>query len=106
MLKEAQWSKTKYVPTIDEYMANAYVSFALGPIVLPTLYLVGPELPTDLAENSEYNQLFELMSTSGRLLNDFNGYKVYPPIFYPLCIWCLSIFSILSGKMTTILNTF
>ncbi|XP_028773298.1 ent-kaur-16-ene synthase, chloroplastic-like [Neltuma alba] len=75
MLKEAQWSKTQYVPTTDEYMANAYVSFALGPIVLPTLYLVGPKLPTDLAENPEYNRLYELMSTSGRLLNDFNGYK-------------------------------
>lgn len=85
MLKEAQWSKTKYVPTIDEYMANAYVSFALGPIVLPTLYLVGPKLPTDLAENPEFNRLYELMSTSGRLLNDFNGYKVYIlPFLSPL----------------------
>ncbi|XP_054813764.1 ent-kaurene synthase, chloroplastic isoform X2 [Prosopis cineraria] len=75
MLKEAQWSKNKHVPTIDEYMENAYVSFALGPIVLPTLYLVGHKLPTDLAENPEYHRLYELMSTSGRLLNDFNGYK-------------------------------
>ncbi|KAF7835719.1 ent-kaur-16-ene synthase, chloroplastic isoform X1 [Senna tora] len=75
MLKEAQWSKTKYVPTVDEYMANAYVSFALGPIVLPTVYLVGPKLPTEVAENTEYNCLFELMSTCGRLLNDINGYK-------------------------------
>ena len=84
MLKEAQWSKTKYVPTIEEYMANAYVSFALGPIVLPTLYLVGPELPSDLAANPEYNRLYELMSTSGRLLNDYNGYKVYLRFLSPM----------------------
>ncbi|KAI3743982.1 hypothetical protein L1987_57054 [Smallanthus sonchifolius] len=38
MLKEAICTRDAYVPTINEYMENAYVSFALGPIVLPALY--------------------------------------------------------------------
>ena len=80
MMKEAQWLKTKSVPTVDDYMANAYVSFALGPIVLPALYLVGPKLPSEIAENPEFHCLYELMSTSGRLLNDIHSFKVNSPL--------------------------
>ncbi|KAL0561314.1 hypothetical protein IC582_001737 [Cucumis melo] len=70
MRKEAEWLKNKVVPSLDEYMENGYVSFALGPIVLPTLYFVGPKLPEEIIGNCEYQKLFKLMSTSGRLLND------------------------------------
>ncbi|GAU35833.1 hypothetical protein TSUD_56390, partial [Trifolium subterraneum] len=75
MFKEAEWLRTKATPTIDDYMQNAYVSFALGPIVLPALYLVGPKLSDDVAENQELNYLFKTMSTCGRLLNDIQGFK-------------------------------
>ena len=44
MWQEAQWLKNKSVPTVDEYMTNGYVSFALGPIILPALYFVGHHL--------------------------------------------------------------
>ncbi|KAK1575766.1 hypothetical protein Q3G72_008116 [Acer saccharum] len=44
MLREAEWTRTKAVPTVDEYMTNAYVSLGLGPIVLLAVYLVGPKL--------------------------------------------------------------
>lgn len=76
MLREAQWTKYKSVPTIDEYMTNGYVSFALGPIVLPALYFVGPKLSDDVVGHPELHHLYRLMSTSGRLLNDIQGFKV------------------------------
>lgn len=70
MMREAKWSNNNPLPTLNEYMNNAYVSFALGPIVLPTLYLVGPKLTEEMVQHSEYHNLFKLMSTCGRLLND------------------------------------
>ncbi|KAK9051395.1 hypothetical protein SSX86_028022 [Deinandra increscens subsp. villosa] len=75
MLREAIWTRDGYVPTINEYMENGYVSFALGPIVLPALYFVGPKLSKEIVESSEYHRLFELMSTQGRLLNDIHSFK-------------------------------
>ena len=77
MLREAEWTRTKAVPTVDEYMTNAYVSFALGPIVLPTVYLVGPKLSEEVVRNPELHRLYKLMSTFGRLLNDMQSFKVY-----------------------------
>ncbi|ONI13689.1 hypothetical protein PRUPE_4G238400 [Prunus persica] len=75
ILKEAGWSRNKLEPTMEEYMANAYVSLALGPIVLPALYFVGPKLSEDVLGNSELQHLFMLMSTCGRLLNDIHSCK-------------------------------
>ncbi|KAL8227855.1 hypothetical protein R6Q57_015439 [Mikania cordata] len=75
MYKEAIWTRDAYVPTINEYMENAYVSFALGPIVLPALYFVGPKLSEEIVESSEYHRLFKLTSTQGRLLNDIRSIK-------------------------------
>jgi len=60
--REAEWLRTKTVPTIDDYMQNAYISFALGPIVLPALYLVGPKLSDEDAENHELNSLYKLVN--------------------------------------------
>ncbi|XP_019255600.1 PREDICTED: ent-kaur-16-ene synthase, chloroplastic isoform X5 [Nicotiana attenuata] len=75
MLREAEWARDMSVPTMDEYIANAYVSFALGPIVLPALYFVGPKLPNDVVQHPEYHSLFKLMSTCGRLLNDIRSFE-------------------------------
>ncbi|KAL5746640.1 hypothetical protein ACOSP7_027786 [Xanthoceras sorbifolium] len=75
MMREAEWTRTKAVPTVDEYMTNAYVSFALGPIVLPTVYLVGPKLSEEVVRNPEFHSLYKLMSTCGRLLNDMQSFK-------------------------------
>nr|WNI01963.1 terpene synthase [Psidium guajava] len=75
MMVEAEWARKKAIPTMDEYMANGFVSFALGPIVLPTLYLVGPKLLEKQVESLENRNLFRLMSTCGRLLNDMQGFK-------------------------------
>ncbi|KAF6136642.1 hypothetical protein GIB67_016098 [Kingdonia uniflora] len=75
MMREADWTIDKSVPTLDEYMTNGYVSFALGPIVLPALYFVGPVLPEEVVKDPEYHNLYKLMSTVGRLLNDIQGFK-------------------------------
>ncbi|KAG7955138.1 hypothetical protein I3843_11G055600 [Carya illinoinensis] len=75
MLREAEWLRDKSVPTMDDYMKNGYVSFALGPIVLPTLYLVGPKLSGKVVQDPEIRHLYELMSTFGRLLNDIQSFK-------------------------------
>ncbi|KAI9116370.1 hypothetical protein K1719_012537 [Acacia pycnantha] len=74
-LQEAQWRRNNYVPTYEEYVPEALISFALGPILLPGLYLVGPKLPQESIESEEYDRLFYLVSIYGRLLNDVNGYK-------------------------------
>ncbi|CAN0923823.1 Ent-kaur-16-ene synthase, chloroplastic, partial [Linum grandiflorum] len=50
MLEEAEWSRTNTLPSLDEYMRNGYVSFALGPIVIPSLYMVGPQLADEVAK--------------------------------------------------------
>lgn len=81
MLQEAQWVSDKSAPTMDEYMTNAYVSFALGPIVLPALYFVGPKLSEEVVEGPECHKLYKLMSTCGRLLNDIHSFKVGPFLF-------------------------
>ena len=55
---EAEWQRSQHVPTVEEYMANAVVSFALGPIVLPTLYFIGQELLEHAVKDQEYDDLF------------------------------------------------
>ncbi|TVU15792.1 hypothetical protein EJB05_39330, partial [Eragrostis curvula] len=75
MMTEAEWQKRQYVPTVEEYMKNAIVSFALGPIVLPALYFVGEKLCKNVVEDKECRELFKLMSTCGRLLNDIQGFE-------------------------------
>jgi hypothetical protein len=79
MMMEAEWQRSQHVPTVEEYMTNAVVSFALGPIVLPALYFVGQELLEHAVKDQEYDKLFRLMSTCGRLLNDSKGFEVFVP---------------------------
>ncbi|XP_028755222.1 ent-kaur-16-ene synthase, chloroplastic-like isoform X2 [Neltuma alba] len=74
-LKEAEWCRNKCVPSIEEYERNGIISMALGPIIIPVMYLVGPKLPQSVTESDEYNCLFELVSIYGRYLNDVNGYQ-------------------------------
>lgn len=75
-MQEVEWEKVKYVPTFDEYLDNAYVSFGLGPIVKIPIYLVGPKISEEMVNHHEYHDLFRLMSTCGRLLNDIRGHEV------------------------------
>ncbi|CAN0856790.1 Ent-kaurene synthase 5, chloroplastic, partial [Linum grandiflorum] len=69
-LRESERSKNGTPPTLDEYMSNGSVTVGLGPIILPTLYLLGPKLPDEVARGPEVGNLFNTMSVCGRLLND------------------------------------
>nr|ATG30214.1 ent-kaurene synthase [Poa pratensis] len=75
MMTEAEWKISQYVPTVEEYMTNGVVSFALGPIVLPALYFVGEKISESVVKDQEHNELFRIMSTCGRLLNDIQGFE-------------------------------
>ncbi|KAH9646271.1 Ent-kaur-16-ene synthase [Citrus sinensis] len=75
MFKEAKCLRNKSVPTLDEYMENAYASFALGPIIFPAVYFVGPKLSEEVVRDPEFHNLYKLVSTCGRLLNDIQGFK-------------------------------
>lgn len=81
-MTEAEWQRSQHVTTVEEYMTNAVVSFALGPIVLPALYFVGEELSEHAVKDQEYDKLFRLMSTCGRLLNDIQGFEVFVPLLH------------------------
>ncbi|KAK6944472.1 Terpene synthase, N-terminal domain [Dillenia turbinata] len=70
MWMEAEWTRDKIVSTMDEYMSAAIVSIALGPIILPAMYLLGPKLSEEVIRSSEYQELFKLLCICGRLLND------------------------------------
>ncbi|KAM0037109.1 putative ent-kaurene synthase [Helianthus debilis subsp. tardiflorus] len=74
-LKEAKWARYSVVPTMNEYIENGLVSFTLGTFVLSSLYFIGPKLSDDVVQSSEYHNLYELMSTHGRLINDIRTFK-------------------------------
>ncbi|CAL9755590.1 unnamed protein product [Musa acuminata subsp. burmannicoides] len=75
MMKEAEWTFNKEAPSLDEYMLNGCLSFAGGPVFLPALYFVGPQLPEYVVNHPEYQNLLKLVSTCGRLLNDMQGFQ-------------------------------
>ncbi|XP_025821842.1 ent-kaur-16-ene synthase, chloroplastic-like [Panicum hallii] len=70
---EAEWTREKHVPTIEEYMPVAEVSFALGTILAIPLYLAGPELSEDTVRGPE--DLLRHTSICARLLNDLQTYE-------------------------------
>ncbi|XP_044968830.1 ent-kaur-16-ene synthase, chloroplastic-like [Hordeum vulgare subsp. vulgare] len=75
MMTEADWRMRQYVPTIEEYMELAVVSFTVAPILLPASYFVGQTLSACVVNGQEYNELFRLMGTCCRLLNDIQGFE-------------------------------
>ncbi|KAM7528825.1 hypothetical protein LguiB_032235 [Lonicera macranthoides] len=74
-LIEAEYRSRNNMPTMDEYLENSHVTYALGPIVIPALYLVGPKLSEEAARSSELKKLFRLSGNCGRLLNDIQTFK-------------------------------
>ena len=75
MITDADWRMRQYVPTVEEYMETAIVSFTLAPILLPASYFVGQTLLASVVNGQEYNELFRLMGTCCRLLNDIQGFE-------------------------------
>ena len=73
MMVEAEWRMSGHTPSMEEYMAVAEPSYALGTTVLTFLYFVGPELSEDVVRGSEYGELFRHINICGRLLNDLQS---------------------------------
>jgi acyclic sesquiterpene synthase len=73
MMTEVEWWMNNYVPSAVEYIRNGALTFALGSAVLPALYLVGPKIPEYVVRDPEYNELFRLMRTCGRLHSRLRG---------------------------------
>lgn len=90
MRKEAEWSTNKVVPSMGEYMEQAHVSFALGPIILPMLFFVGPKLSEEMIGSCEYQKLYKLMSTAGRLKNDIRSFDVSTKT--SCCMMCVVVY--------------
>ncbi|TVU29575.1 hypothetical protein EJB05_21149 [Eragrostis curvula] len=72
---EAEWQRKGYIPTMEEYMPVSVMSLAYGPIPVPSLYLIGPELSDDMFRSSEFQDMFKHTSVCARLLNDLHTYN-------------------------------
>ena len=86
MLKEAMWLWDKSVPSMDEYMTNGYLSFAFGPIVLPTLYCVGPKLSEEIVRTPELHHLYEVKYWQPKHTLYFKAKLVNNKVM-PRCLW-------------------
>ncbi|GLJ24452.1 hypothetical protein SUGI_0466900 [Cryptomeria japonica] len=75
MMKEAEWTKSGFIPSMQEYIENGKTTIGLEPIIFPSLYFVGPELSEQTILHHEYSSLMQLINTCGRLLNDIQSYK-------------------------------
>ncbi|XP_050232515.1 ent-kaur-16-ene synthase, chloroplastic-like [Mercurialis annua] len=75
MMKEAEWTRENATPSLNEYLENAYISFALGPICHITTYFLGITLPEEVMTGSQIYDLFKYVSLVGRLLNDLKSFK-------------------------------
>ncbi|CAI0409193.1 unnamed protein product [Linum tenue] len=75
MLKEAEWARMNLVPTLDEYMENSPITLGVGAFLLPAMYLAGHKLEDDVVRGPQFQGLFMLHTTIGRLLNDVVGFE-------------------------------
>ncbi|XP_050234951.1 ent-kaur-16-ene synthase, chloroplastic-like isoform X2 [Mercurialis annua] len=75
MMQEAAWAREDVIPSLDEYMENAYISFALGPICHITTYFLGITLPEEVMIGPQLYNLFKHVSLVGRLFNDLQSFK-------------------------------
>ncbi|CAL1371739.1 unnamed protein product [Linum trigynum] len=75
MLKEAEWSKTNTIPTLEEYSTNATITLGVGAFLVPALYLAGQKLSEEVVKGPKFQKLFRETSNCGRLLNDSRGYE-------------------------------
>ncbi|CAN0913193.1 Ent-kaur-16-ene synthase, chloroplastic, partial [Linum grandiflorum] len=75
MLKEAEWSKTNRIPSLEEYSTNATITLGVGAFLVPALYLAGHELPDRIVKGPKFEKLFVSTSNCGRLLNDSRGFE-------------------------------
>ncbi|KAL7603604.1 hypothetical protein Lser_V15G19530 [Lactuca serriola] len=70
-LLEAKWTHNKYIPTLQDYMDNAWRSVAGVVILTHGYFLINQEIKKDVVENLEkYDDLLKWSSVIYRLCND------------------------------------
>nr|QHU78622.1 linalool synthase [Albizia julibrissin] len=77
-LKEARWYNNGHVPSLQEYLNNAWISVG-GPVTLVQGYFLQvPDsiMPQDFEYLQEYPNIVRLSSTIVRLANDIASYKI------------------------------
>ncbi|KAB8087587.1 hypothetical protein EE612_011929, partial [Oryza sativa] len=64
---------SQYVPKFEEYMECGVTSLTHGATVISGMFFIGVKLTDDIIKHQEYNEIFRLVGTCGRLLNDIRG---------------------------------
>ncbi|XP_043700053.1 S-linalool synthase [Telopea speciosissima] len=73
---EARWSKSGYIPSIDEYLETGMISIAAQTMVLSAASLMNPAIPPKyMMKRDRYETLTRLLMVSTRLLNDLQSYE-------------------------------
>ncbi|KFK40733.1 hypothetical protein AALP_AA2G034100 [Arabis alpina] len=74
-LREAEWSKKGYIPSMEEYLRNGMISIAAHTIALSVSCLLEPRFPQHKLKSDKYDSLTTLLMIIPRLLNDLQSYQ-------------------------------
>ncbi|XP_047323901.1 S-linalool synthase-like [Impatiens glandulifera] len=74
-MKEATWSKTGYVPSMDEYLDPGRKSIAIDTMILPSTCFLTPGYPISMLNPVYYEPITKLLMVTTRLLNDVQSYQ-------------------------------
>ncbi|KAI8000000.1 (E,E)-geranyllinalool synthase [Camellia lanceoleosa] len=74
-MTETMWSKSGYLPSMDEYIETGMTSIATNVIALPASCFLNPSLPNYKLKPTQYETITELLMASARLLNDIQSYQ-------------------------------
>ncbi|KAF8413939.1 hypothetical protein HHK36_001935 [Tetracentron sinense] len=73
-LMEAKWSRSGYIPSIDEYLETGMTSIAVHILVLSASCLMDSTMPNYTTRDGQYETATKLLMVSTRLLNDIQSY--------------------------------
>ncbi|XP_077242091.1 terpene synthase 04 [Tasmannia lanceolata] len=71
-LKEAEWSRSRHAPFMDEYVEVGKISIAVHTSILPSFFFVSPVY---VMQCSHTERITELLMVCTRLLNDIQSYQ-------------------------------
>ncbi|KAH7545952.1 hypothetical protein FEM48_Zijuj01G0148700 [Ziziphus jujuba var. spinosa] len=74
-MTESNWSRSEYIPSIDEYLQTGMISIAAHTIVLPPSCFLTPSLPESKLRPFQYENITKLLMVIARLLNDMQSYQ-------------------------------
>ncbi|XP_058073232.1 (E,E)-geranyllinalool synthase-like [Magnolia sinica] len=74
-IKEAEWSRMRVAPSVDEYIETGMISIAAHTMTLSASYLASPGLTSYLKWYSHTELVTKLLMVSTRLLNDIQSYE-------------------------------